>query len=95
MSGAGYAENKDQLLARLKRIEGQVRGVQRMVDEDAYCIDILTQIAAANGAMKKVAVALLEDHIRHCMAEGTGRTGAKRETKVLEASSAIDRLIKA
>jgi DNA-binding FrmR family transcriptional regulator len=91
----GYAENKDQLLARLKRIEGQVRGVQRMVDEDAYCIDILTQISAANSAMKKVAVALLEDHIRHCIAEGTGSSGATREAKVLEASSAIDRLIKA
>jgi DNA-binding FrmR family transcriptional regulator len=91
----GYAENKNQLLARLRRIEGQVRGVQRMVDEDAYCIDILTQISAANSALKKVAVALLEDHIRHCIAEGTGTSGTKREAKVLEASAAIDRLIKA
>jgi DNA-binding FrmR family transcriptional regulator len=91
----GYAENKDQLLARLRRVEGQVRGVQRMVDEDSYCIDILTQITAANSALRKVAVALLEDHIRHCIAEGTKAAGGEREAKVIEASAAIDRLMKA
>ena len=90
----GYYENKPDLMARLRRVEGQVRGVQRMVTDDAYCIDILTQIAAANSALKKVAVALLEDHIRHCIVEGTARSGSEREVKVLEASSAIDRLMK-
>jgi DNA-binding FrmR family transcriptional regulator len=90
----GYYENKDALLARLKRIEGQVRGIQRMVGEDEYCIDILTQISAASSAIRKVAVALLEDHLRHCVAEGSAAAGRGREEKVLEASAAIDRLIR-
>ena len=86
----GYYEHKDDVLARLRRIEGQVRGLQRMVDEDAYCIDILTQITAASNALKKVAVALLDDHIRHCVAD------PKHEGKdmVAEATAAIDRLVK-
>jgi DNA-binding FrmR family transcriptional regulator len=91
----GYHENKEQLLGRLRRVEGQVRGLERMVVEDAYCIDILTQIAAANSALKKVAVGLLEDHLRHCIAEGTEASGREREAKVVEASAAIDRLFKA
>jgi DNA-binding FrmR family transcriptional regulator len=91
----GYQQNKDEVLARLRRVEGQVRGLERMVTEDAYCIDILTQIAAANSALKRVAVGLLEDHLRHCIAEGTEASGGEREAKVLEASSAIDRLFKA
>jgi DNA-binding FrmR family transcriptional regulator len=74
----GYYENKPGLLARLRRVEGQIRGVQRMVTDDAYCIDILTQIAAANSALRKVAVALLEDHIRHCIAEGAEASGSER-----------------
>jgi DNA-binding FrmR family transcriptional regulator len=90
----GYYENKDHLRARLRRIEGQVRGIQRMVEDDEYCIDILTQISAASSALKKVSVTLLEDHLRHCVAEGTGTTGAKREAKVTEAADAIDRLLK-
>jgi DNA-binding FrmR family transcriptional regulator len=89
----GYAENKDDLVGRLRRVEGQVRGIQRMVDEDQYCIDILTQIAAAGSALKKVAVALLDDHIRHCVADG--RSSARdREIKIAEATAAIDRLLK-
>jgi DNA-binding FrmR family transcriptional regulator len=89
----GYGENKDDLLGRLRRVEGQVRGIQRMVDDDQYCIDILTQIAAAGSALKKVAVALLDDHIRHCVADG--RSSARdRETKIAEATAAIDRLLK-
>lgn len=86
----GYYGNKEQLQARLKRIEGQVRGIQKMVDGDSYCIDILTQITAASNALKKVAVNLLDDHIRHCVAEGS-------DTKdmVTEATAAIERLIKA
>jgi CsoR family transcriptional regulator, copper-sensing transcriptional repressor len=91
----GYGENKEQILGRLGRVEGQVRGLARMVVEDAYCIDILTQIAAANSALKKVAMGLLEDHLRHCIAEGTEASGREREAKVVEASAAIDRLFKA
>jgi DNA-binding FrmR family transcriptional regulator len=91
----GYHENKEHVLGRLRRVEGQVRGLERMVEEDAYCIDILTQIAAANSALKKVAVELLEDHLRHCIAEGTEASGREREAKVVEASAAIDRLFKA
>ena len=91
---AGYYENKDALGLRLRRIEGQVRGIQRMVDSDAYCIDILTQITAITGAMNKVAVALLEDHLAHCVTESieSGRDG---EAKVKEAAQAIERLLRA
>jgi DNA-binding FrmR family transcriptional regulator len=89
----GYAENKDELRARLRRIEGQVRGIQRMVEDDEYCIDILTQISAASSALKKVSVALLEDHMRHCVAEASGKSGAGRERKVTEAADAIERLL--
>jgi DNA-binding FrmR family transcriptional regulator len=66
----GYSATKDQLRTRLKRIEGQVRGVQRMVDEDRYCIDVLTQISAVQAALDKVALGLLDDHARHCMTSG-------------------------
>ncbi len=90
----GYAEHKERLRARLSKVEGQVRGVQRMVAEDEYCIDILTQIAAANSALKKVAVALLEDHVRHCVVDAARAGAAQRDAKVAEASAAIDRLLK-
>jgi DNA-binding FrmR family transcriptional regulator len=86
----GYYEGKDDLLARLRRIEGQVRGLQRMVDNDDYCIDILTQITAASNALKKVAVGLLDDHIRHCVVEGT----EEGKDMVSEATAAIERLVK-
>jgi DNA-binding FrmR family transcriptional regulator len=91
----GYHEHKDDLLARLRKVEGQVRGVQRMVDRDVYCIDILTQIAAAESAMKKVAVLLLEDHLGHCVADAAGGTRKQLDAKVSEASAAIARLLKA
>lgn len=86
----GYYENKDEVLARLRRIEGQVRGLQRMVEEDHYCIDILTQVTAASNALKKVAVGLLEDHIRHCVADQT----KEGTDMVAEATAAIGRLVK-
>jgi DNA-binding FrmR family transcriptional regulator len=86
----GYYENKDQVLARLRRIEGQVRGLQRMVQEDTYCIDILTQVAAASNALKKVGVALLDDHMRHCVLEGSH----DGKDMIAEATAAIDRLVK-
>lgn len=87
----GYYEEKDDILGRLRRIEGQVRGLQRMVDDDEYCIDILTQITAASNALKRVAVKLLDDHLRHCVAEGT--EGGK--DMVGEATAAIERLVRA
>jgi DNA-binding FrmR family transcriptional regulator len=91
----GYQEHKDDLRARLRKVEGQVRGVQRMVDEDVYCIDILTQIAAAESAMKKVAVMLLEDHLAHCVADAAGGSRKQLDAKVTEASAAIERLLRA
>jgi DNA-binding FrmR family transcriptional regulator len=87
----GYYEHKEDILARLKRITGQVRGIERMVTEDKYCIDILTQIAAANSALKKVAVGLLDDHIRYCVRQGAAGDG---DAMVREATAAVDRLLK-
>lgn len=86
----GYYANKEDVLTRLRRIEGQVRGLQRMVDNDEYCIDILTQINAATGALKKVAVGLLDDHIRHCVVNQT----EEGKDMITEATAAIDRLVK-
>ncbi|MFN2588818.1 MAG: metal-sensitive transcriptional regulator [Actinomycetota bacterium] len=86
----GYYDHKADVLARLRRVEGQVRGLQRMVQEDAYCIDILTQVTAASNALKKTAVALLDDHIRHCVASGQ----AEDKDMVAEATAAIERLVK-
>jgi DNA-binding FrmR family transcriptional regulator len=91
----GYGEHKDEVLARLRRVEGQVRGVQRMVSEDEYCIDILTQISAASSALKRVAVSLLDDHVRHCVAEAARDGGDNGDAKVSEATEAIERLLKA
>jgi len=88
----GYYDDKDDYKARLRRVEGQVRGLQRMVEEDKYCIDILTQISAVNSALKRVAVSLLDDHIRHCVVEGKG--GMTEGEMVTEATAAIARLVK-
>ena len=87
----GYYEHKSEVLTRLRRIEGQVRGLQRMVEEDTYCIDILTQITAATNALKKTAVALLDDHIRHCVTDAAH--GGDNDL-VSEATAAIERLVK-
>lgn len=86
----GYYADKDDILARLRRIEGQVRGIQRMVDGDKYCIDILTQVNAATRALKQVALGLLDDHIRHCVANQT----EEGKDMIAEATAAIDRLVK-
>ncbi|GGS95056.1 hypothetical protein GCM10010156_61680 [Planobispora rosea] len=91
---AGYSHDKDDHLRRLRRIEGQVRGLQRMVDEDKYCIDILTQVSAANRALQSFALALLEEHMAHCVADATARGGAEAEAKVREAADAIARLVR-
>jgi DNA-binding FrmR family transcriptional regulator len=88
----GYAGDKRALLGRLRRIEGQIRGLQRMVEEDAYCIDVLTQISAAKSALHAVAVGLLEDHLAHCVVDAA-RQGDPT-TKVKEASDAIARLVR-
>ena len=90
----GYTENKQDLQVRLRRIEGQVRGLQRMVDEDAYCIDVLTQISAATKALQSVAVELLDDHLGHCVREAIASGGPDAEAKVAEASAAIARLVR-
>jgi CsoR family transcriptional regulator, copper-sensing transcriptional repressor len=87
----GYSANKDDLRKRLNRIEGQVRGVQRMVDEDRYCIDVLTQVNAIKAALDKVALALLDDHVGHCVADAV-REG-QGEEKLTELTAAIGRFL--
>ncbi|MBK0419481.1 metal-sensitive transcriptional regulator [Leucobacter sp. CSA1] len=90
----GYIDHKDDLLKRLRRAEGQVRGVQRMVEQDEYCIDILTQVSAATKALERVALALLDDHLSHCVAQAARDGGEVAETKLKEASDAIARLVR-
>jgi DNA-binding FrmR family transcriptional regulator len=90
----GYTQDKDKYLNRLRRIEGQVRGLEKMVEEDKYCIDILTQVAAATSALQSVALGLLEDHLGHCVAQATAEGGEVAAAKVREASEAIARLVR-
>jgi len=90
----GYTQNKDDYLKRLRRIEGQVRGLQRMIDEDQYCIDILTQVAAATKALQSVAIGLLEEHLSHCVAQAVAEGGDTASAKVHEAAEAIARLVR-
>ena len=91
----GYTMEKDDYLKRLRRIEGQVRGIQRMVDDDTYCIDILTQLSAVTKALQSVGIGLLEEHVNHCVlhAAQEGDEAAARE-KVAEATRAIERLVR-
>jgi CsoR family transcriptional regulator, copper-sensing transcriptional repressor len=91
MSDRGYATSKDALLRRLRRIEGQVGGLQRMVDEDRYCIDVLTQIAAVRAALDKVALGLLDEHAQHCLAKAAPE---QREAKTDELLAAVGRLMR-
>jgi DNA-binding FrmR family transcriptional regulator len=90
----GYQDNKAAIQQRLRRVEGQVRGVSRMVDDDAYCIDVLTQISAATKALQAVAIELLDDHLSHCVADALAHGGAEADAKVAEASAAIARLVR-
>jgi DNA-binding FrmR family transcriptional regulator len=90
----GYTDDKDAVLKRLRRIEGQVRGLQRMVDEDAYCIDILTQVSAATKALQAVALELLDGHLGHCVRQAVTDGGAEADVKLAEASAAIARLVR-
>ncbi len=90
----GYTSGKDALQRRLRRIEGQIRGLQRMVDEDVYCIDILTQISAATKALEAVGLSLLEDHLRHCVREAIGAGSPDADDKITEAAGAVRRLVR-
>src|SRR5512132_2002545 len=91
----GYTADRDKLQLRLRRIEGQIRGLQRLVDEDAYCIDVLTQIAAVNAALRGVSVLLLDDHLRHCVRDAVrGESEVDGDAIVAEATEAIQRLLK-
>jgi CsoR family transcriptional regulator, copper-sensing transcriptional repressor len=94
MDAPGYSDNKDAVLKRLRRIEGQVRGLQRMVDEDTYCIDVLTQVSAATKALQAVALSLLEDHLNHCVTHAISAGGPEATEKVREATAAIERLVR-
>ena len=90
----GYTPNKEDYLKRLRRIEGQIRGLQKMVDEDKYCIDILTQVSAATRALQSVALGLMEDHLGHCVASAAAEGGPVADQKIREASEAIARLVR-
>ncbi|WP_228454271.1 metal-sensitive transcriptional regulator [Streptomyces alkaliphilus] len=92
--GHGYSKDKEAHLKRLRRIEGQVRGLHRMVDEDAYCIDVLTQVSASTKALQSFALQLLEEHLRHCVARAAVEGGPEADAKVAEATAAIARLLR-
>jgi CsoR family transcriptional regulator, copper-sensing transcriptional repressor len=94
MATPGYLDNKTAHLRRLRRIEGQVRGLQRQVESDTYCIDVLTQVSAATRALESFALGLLDEHLSHCVAEAVARGGAEADEKVKEASAAIARLVR-
>jgi DNA-binding FrmR family transcriptional regulator len=90
----GYTDKKDAIQKRLRRVEGQVRGLQRMVDDDKYCIDVLDQVAAVTKALQAVAIELLDEHLSHCVAEAMAAGGETADQKVAEASAAIARLVR-
>lgn len=90
----GYSDNKEAVQKRLRRIEGQVRGLQRMVEEDRYCISILEQVSAATKALQSVALELLNDHLAHCVADAVKIGGEEGTAKLNEASAAIGRLVR-
>lgn len=87
----GYTMDKDNYLRRLKRVEGQVRGLERMIEEDKYCIDVLTQISAVTAALRSISLGLLDEHVRHCVADAEGEDA---DDKISEAISAIERLVR-
>jgi DNA-binding FrmR family transcriptional regulator len=90
----GYSNDKAAVLARLRRIEGQVRGLSRMVEDDTYCIDVLTQVSATTRALESVALKLLDEHLAHCVVDAARAGGDEAETKVREATDAIARLVR-
>jgi DNA-binding FrmR family transcriptional regulator len=90
----GYDQHKDQHLASLRRIEGQVRGLQRMIGEDTYCIDVITQVAAVNRALQRVAIGLVREHLEHCVANAVREGGPEAQDKLDEATAAVARLLR-
>ena len=90
----GYIHNKDDYLKRLRRIEGQARGLQRMVEEEQYCIDILTQVSAMTKALQSVSLGLLDEHLRHCVVQAVTAGGEEADAKLAEAAAAIGRLVR-
>ncbi|MEO8814927.1 MAG: metal-sensitive transcriptional regulator [Mycobacterium sp.] len=90
----GYSAHKGDYAKRLRRIEGQVRGIAKMIEEDKYCIDVLTQVSAVNSAMRVVALNLLDEHLNHCVSHAVAEGGDEAETKLAEASAAIARLVR-
>lgn len=93
-SARGYSSQKENYAKRLRRIEGQVRGIARMIDEDNYCIDVLTQISAVNSALRAVALNLLDEHLGHCVSRAVAQGGDEGDAKLAEASAAIARLVR-
>lgn len=89
-----YTADKTAYLKRLRRVEGQIRGIARMIEEDEYCIDILTQVSAATSALESVALRLLDDHLKHCVAHAAAEGGPVADAKLAEASAAIKRLVR-
>jgi CsoR family transcriptional regulator, copper-sensing transcriptional repressor len=94
ISHHGYIASKDEYLARLRRIEGQARGLQKMVQEEKYCIDILTQVSAMTSALQSVALGLLDEHLNHCVLRAAAEGGDEADQKIKEASQAIARLVR-
>jgi CsoR family transcriptional regulator, copper-sensing transcriptional repressor len=92
-SARGYSSQKENYSKRLRRIEGQVRGIARMIDEDQYCIDVLTQISAVNSALRAVALNLLDEHLGHCVSRAVAQGPEEGDAKLAEASAAIARLV--
>jgi DNA-binding FrmR family transcriptional regulator len=90
----GYTDQKDEHLRRLRRIEGQVRGLQQMIEDDRYCIDVLTQVSAATKALQAVALALMDGHLNHCVRDAAAAGGSEADAKIAEASAAIARLVR-
>ena len=94
MTAPGYSDTKQAHLKRLRRIEGQVRGIERMVEQDKYCIDVLTQVSAVTKALQAVALGLLDEHMAHCVADAVAQGGDEADVKLKEASDAIARLVR-
>jgi len=90
----GYTQDKDEYLKRLRRIEGQIRGIARMVEQDDYCIDVLTQVSAATKALQAVALGLMDEHLNYCVREAVAQGGQVADDKVAEASAAVARLVR-
>ncbi|MGX1886321.1 MULTISPECIES: metal-sensitive transcriptional regulator [Streptomyces] len=94
MAVHGYTANKDDVLKRLRRIEGQVRGLQRLVEEDTYCIDVLTQVSATTKALQSFALTMMDDHLQSCVADAIAQGGDQAQDKIAEASQAIARMVR-